>query len=240
MSTPIPDEMRKQAATDATKAAKALDRDDWKAALKLLASAVQMDPFRAETIALLDRVLDEAGSKAEAFIKKGGPEETWAGFQGIKAYAAHRRGDFKTALSELKDLTQNFDTNFFPEAWGLDWLTEDAIRAAGPIAARVPRGRIPHAIRNQHQLTAWSREQFGRAVACARACRSGTRCRRPHALVQGADALEGRPLRGGHRGDRKGRERQPDVPHCNRRGNGEQASRRHRRRGAMVLACFRT
>jgi len=156
--------MRQQAAADAARATEALERGDWKSALTSLAAAVEFDPFRTEWLALLDRALAAGGTDAEKFISTGG-HKPWIGFQGLRAATAQRRGDYKTAFNELENLTRNFPTNFFPEAWGFDWITDDAIRAAGQMALRFLASSIHNRYPEPEQVSDWAREQLGRAIA---------------------------------------------------------------------------
>ncbi len=149
---------------NATEAAAAIDRGDWQAALTGLAAASLFDPFRKEWRASLDRALDLGGDEVKAFLQKSG-HQPYLGFWGLKAYAAHRRGDLKTAFNELENLTRNFKNTFFTEAWGIDWLTEDAIRTVGghqpfQLLASMVHDRYPEAER----VSAWGRAQLNRAL----------------------------------------------------------------------------
>jgi tetratricopeptide (TPR) repeat protein len=119
-----------QAEAYAASAARALDGGDWRAALSHLAHALPVDPFRTEWTALLDRALDAAGAELGAFLKESG-HKPGMGFQALKAYAAYRAGDFKTAFNDLQNLTRNVPSLRFAEAWGFGWFSDDAIRAAG-------------------------------------------------------------------------------------------------------------
>src|SRR5947208_1652424 len=122
-TTPAPAE------EDAAKAFGAFERGDWKATLAALSDALPGDPFQPEWLALLDRALDAGGADADKALDEGG--ENWVGYQAMRAYAAHRRGDPADAFRELASLIRKFAENFFPEAWGLGWITPDTARAAG-------------------------------------------------------------------------------------------------------------
>jgi tetratricopeptide (TPR) repeat protein len=151
----------------AREAAAALAQNDWQTALAGLAHAVQFDPFRKEWVGLLDRTLDAAGDgeAVKEFLKKSG-KQPYLGFEGIKAFAANRRGDFGDALNGLENLTRNFPNTYFTEAWGLDWMTDDAIKAAGQnLAMRVLVSMVNNRYPEANQVSDWGRGQLNRAIA---------------------------------------------------------------------------
>jgi tetratricopeptide (TPR) repeat protein len=164
MSTPQQDNTPQRAEAEAASAAEALDRGDWRAALTSLATALEIDPFRTDWTALLDRALDAGGAEVEGFLRQPG-HPSWIGTQALKAHAAHRAGDHKTAFNELENLTRNFPHTYFAEAWGFDWLTDDAVRAAGPLALRFLGSAVNTRYPEAELLNSWGREQLGRAIA---------------------------------------------------------------------------
>jgi tetratricopeptide (TPR) repeat protein len=145
-------------------ASEALERGDWKAALTSLAHAIQHDPFRAEWSALIDRAIDAGGDDAPAFLRKES-HQPYLGFEGLKAYAAYRAGDFGTAFNELENLTRNFPDAVFAEAWGFGWLTEEALRGAGQAALRFLASSVHNRYPEAEQSNEWCRSQLARAIA---------------------------------------------------------------------------
>jgi|GEM_PF-3498998 len=155
---------KEQAEANATIASQALDGGDWKAALTPLASALQFDPFRTEWTALLDRALDAGGAEVGPFLKRAG-HQPYLGFWGLKAYAANRAGDYRTAFNELENLTRNFPHTSYAEAWGYSWLTDDAIRSAGSMALQFLVSSIHNRYPEADRINDWGRAQLNRAIA---------------------------------------------------------------------------
>jgi tetratricopeptide (TPR) repeat protein len=156
----------KQAANQlAASAAEWLAKKDWQRAITNLASSLQFDPFRADWTALLDRALDMGGKKVAAFLKKS-DNEPYIGFEAIKARAAYRRGDFKTAFNELENLTHNFPESRFAEAWGISWVTEKTVRKAGrEVVVRFLVSIVHNRYPEPDQMTDFCRTQANRAIA---------------------------------------------------------------------------
>jgi tetratricopeptide (TPR) repeat protein len=155
---------RESAEAEAASASQALGGGDWEAALQALAFALQFDPFREKWTSLLDRALDAGGSNAAAYLKQSG-HQPYLGFEALKAYAAHRAGDYASAFNELEILTRNYPHVYFAEAWGFDWLTEEAIRGAGENAFRFLAAAIHNRYPEADEVNDWGRAQLSRAVA---------------------------------------------------------------------------
>src|SRR4051794_3919873 len=99
---PVPKGKRASPAEQAEKAAaiaaRALDRNNWQAALKSLAVALNFDPFRTEWTDLLERAIRTGGAKpVKQFLEKS-RGQPYTGFEALKAYAAFRRRAYSTAL----------------------------------------------------------------------------------------------------------------------------------------------
>lgn len=116
------------AALCAQEAATALDQQDWEGAFAGLAPALLWDPTRQDWTALLDKALELAGSEALAYLQDC-QEQPYAGYWAMSIYAMNREGHLAEALLELQNLTRNFPTSMFIEAWGLGWLTDEAIKS---------------------------------------------------------------------------------------------------------------
>ena len=135
---------------------------------------MQFDPFHRDWVALLDRALELGGKSVEPFLKKVG-NEPFVGFCGLKAYAAYRRGDYTTAFTELDNVTGNFPHTQFIEAWGLDWMTEKAIKAAGrDLSMRVLEAMVSNRYPEPGEVSDWGREQLNRAIAALECIESVT------------------------------------------------------------------
>src|SRR5262249_53146753 len=100
------------------------------------------------------------------FLAKHPREGDFLGFEGMKAYAANRRGDFKTAFNTLENLTRNFPHTIFAEAWGIGWLTDDAIRAAGQhLSLQFLISTVSKRYREADRVSDWGRTHPNRAIA---------------------------------------------------------------------------
>jgi tetratricopeptide (TPR) repeat protein len=155
---------RQKAEAEAANASAALERGDWQAALTSLAHAVAFDPFRAEWTALVDRALDAGGAGAGEFLKKES-HQPYLGFEGLKAHAAHRAGDYAAAFNALENLTRNFPNTVFAEAWGFGWITEDAVRAAGQGPLRFLASSVHNRYPEAEESNDWCRKHLARAIA---------------------------------------------------------------------------
>jgi tetratricopeptide (TPR) repeat protein len=156
-------EHKVKAETEAANASQAISRNDWRAALTSLATAIQYDPFRTEWMVLVDRAIDMGGTEAREFLKKES-HQPYLGFEGLKAYSAYHAGDFGDAFNVLENLTRNFPNAVFAEAWGFSWLTNDAIRAAGQTAFRFLASAIHNRYPEANQSNEWCRAQLARAI----------------------------------------------------------------------------
>jgi hypothetical protein len=112
-------------------AAAALGRGEWEPALEALAAALcanPFNPFRPEWGSLFDRALEAAGDRADEVLHQLNHHSVVT--RGMRAYAAHRRGDVAFAFRTIEALTRE-GGGFFPEAWGFGRITPDTARAAG-------------------------------------------------------------------------------------------------------------